>query len=472
MKTLTKSTLENLKKGFTVSDLPLTFRDAIFVARKFGVRYLWIDSLCIIQDSLEDWQQEASTMGDVYQSSVCNIAATGAFDSHGGCFLDRSVPLDEPCIVESSWDNTPYSLYHIIDDGLWEFNIAKAPLNRRAWVLQERLLAPRVLHFGREQMSWECHELEACETFQRGIPKSMKSSYTNYKNRTICIRGNTLKASSGQRANPNMDQLNIYNSWAAILEVYVASDITRPTDKLIALSGIAKKFQVVLGDAYLAGLWKENLERQLLWYVKKCRRWNGLPSSRSETYRAPSWSWASVDGSVIFRKCFPRPNEIMTSKLMITITDAQVSYLNDDPTAQITDGSIRLRGALFPSLLEHGESGYLTLSFHLSGLKDSKTRPDPNTASRAVVVDADEYPEDIEGSFYCLPIASFLEEDTTYIEGLVLQPVGPAKGTYRRFGRFWCWDAEQVRMFTSSEHERENHHDLYDDTDQCHVTLI
>ena len=99
---LTIENYENLKRGFSISDLPKTFRDTITMTWKFGIRYLWIDSLCIIQDSNQDWRQESASMGDVYENSTCNIAVTGVSGTEEGCSVDRNVSLVYSCRILSS----------------------------------------------------------------------------------------------------------------------------------------------------------------------------------------------------------------------------------------------------------------------------------------------------------------------------------------------------------------------------------
>lgn len=162
---LTQPNMDSMKTSFAVEDLPKTFRDAVYIVRRLGIRYLWIDSLCIQQDSVEDWEHEAAMMGDIYENALCNIAATGSSNSDEGCFRDRDNLLVRRCIITSNWERLQGKTYNIVDLNFWRGNMMDAPLNRRAWVVQERLLARRLLHFGRTQLLWECHELDACETF-------------------------------------------------------------------------------------------------------------------------------------------------------------------------------------------------------------------------------------------------------------------------------------------------------------------
>lgn len=112
---LTKSTSQSLQYGFQNTDLRKTFRVAITITRKFGVKYLWIDSLCILQDFAEDWLHEAAQMGEIYYNSLCNVAATGASNSDQGCFFDQDTSLIFPCIVKSEWNNKSNHDYYVIE---------------------------------------------------------------------------------------------------------------------------------------------------------------------------------------------------------------------------------------------------------------------------------------------------------------------------------------------------------------------
>ena len=93
---LTNTSLASMMEGLPMSELSETFKDAMFITSRLGVRYLWIDSLCIIQDSVRDWQQESALMGSVYSNAICNIAATGAPNGLAGCFTERNRHLVQP----------------------------------------------------------------------------------------------------------------------------------------------------------------------------------------------------------------------------------------------------------------------------------------------------------------------------------------------------------------------------------------
>ena len=139
------------------------------MTRNLHLRYLWIDSLCILQDNEQDWNREWSRMQTVYTNSICNIAATGAVDSSDGCFFTRDPSTILPCTQVGAWDGLPLQRYLITDVFTWEANVSNAPLLKRAWIVQERILAPRILHFGTHQIFWECNELAACESLPNGL---------------------------------------------------------------------------------------------------------------------------------------------------------------------------------------------------------------------------------------------------------------------------------------------------------------
>ena len=454
---LTTMNVEKLQDEFAISDLPKSFRDAVSITWKFGIKHLWIDSLCILQDSVADWRQEAATMKDVYQNSFCNIAATGASNSDQGCFTDRDPTLISPCIIDSAWVDHENQTFHIVDSNFLA-EMETAPLNRRAWVVQERLLTSRVLHYGRGQIFWECHELEACETFPVGLPPNLLS--TGFKSLEPHIDDNRRRAVF--REEPDLD-LDAYHVWNKIVQAFTRSSLTKPEDKLIALSGLASRVQQILDDEYLAGLWKRVLPSQLMWDVFDGRQGNELPSVRPAQYRAPSWSWASLDGCVGW-------DDISQKGFLITIIEAHVSSITNDPMSQVEDGFIRLQGDLIAAeLYWHETDIHDGLGLRVGSYE---------FASGSSSVGADVGTDPIDGIFYCLPLKfNSLSEKTagengySLMSGLILRPSG-RKGTYRRFGVF-CIDGWMARQaFTDHETANPLQSHLYDDARQQTLVLI
>ncbi|PMD41094.1 HET-domain-containing protein [Hyaloscypha variabilis F] len=159
---LTRENIVHLCSDIELLSLPQTFVDAIQITRKLGIRYLWIDSLCIIQDDEDDWTHEAALMDRVYMNGLLNISAAGAEESSQGCFFRRDpsrvdlMSITAPPGRQGSW--------RIARANFWIQGVEWASLNKRGWVLQERVLSRRVLHFAKEQIFWECRQLRASES--------------------------------------------------------------------------------------------------------------------------------------------------------------------------------------------------------------------------------------------------------------------------------------------------------------------
>lgn len=274
--TLTKSNIKPFYSKIPFYLLSKTFRDAITATRRLGFRYLWIDSLCIIQGDHEDWSKEAATMGTVYANSTLNLAAIDSPDGDTGLFFERSekkilgwrlkLPLDQQqggSRWESVWDCVPVRRRETFDNNF---------LSSRAWVFQERFLAPRNLRFGKAELSWECRKRIIYEA-------------SPFDDQSLA-RDRTLPAD-----NALVNITNDAAQWFQIVRHYSKGKLTVASDKLTALSGVAKLFALKSGKTYIAGLWKEDLLNQLLWETSD-------PTNKIDICRAPSWSWAAIDSQV------------------------------------------------------------------------------------------------------------------------------------------------------------------------------
>ncbi|TGO13548.1 hypothetical protein BTUL_0068g00570 [Botrytis tulipae] len=217
-----------------MDELPNTFHDAIKVCKE-----LEIDSLCIVQDDNEDWTRESLTM-----ANLLNIAASSSIDGSQGCFFNRG---DAPrCHISLKVDGKINALYYctkVRTHALDELDVC--PLESRGWVLQERLLSPRTVHFTREQVFWDC--------------------YTKFVSESSPFNFNTAENSRGT-GSWLKEPLSIRN-WNRIVANYTGSCLTYEANRLIALAGIAEEIQQQTEDKYFAGMWYENLLEQLCWYV-------------------------------------------------------------------------------------------------------------------------------------------------------------------------------------------------------------
>ena len=242
-----------------MQSLTRTFKDAIAVTRELGLGYIWIDSLCIVQDSPRDWEGESALMSTVYGNSTINLAAAGAIDGSHGLFLQPENYVGRVHIdvkidgAVEGWD---------IANSLYYESVPTSPLGKRAWTLQERLLAPRTLYFSHTELFWECRELDARESFPDRLPDIAK--------RNLYYRDSTK---------------SISDQWGTVVQMYTQANLTYPSDKLVAISGVARRAQEQNNDEYLAGMWRKGLEQQLCWVSA------GRESSRpppAEPYRAPT----------------------------------------------------------------------------------------------------------------------------------------------------------------------------------------
>lgn len=412
---LTSLNIADFQKGISLNDLPQTYKEAIEVARRLSIRYIWIGSLCIIQDSDEDWQMEAAMMENVYGNSHLNIMAAASENGQGGLFRHRDPRYLRLCTVPTKWIGLDGQTLAIFDQDMWNTELSEAPLNRRSWVLQERIMAPRVLHFGERQLFWECMEREACETYPERLPTLLSSGsprmkvidpelYTEYLPEFASNYGDDWGAPAG------------YKIWARIVKKYFKGKLTNERDKLVALSGLAKIMRSKLKDKYLAGLWLQYLPSQLVWLVGVLQASRELPYRRTK-YRAPTWSWASVEAEV---HCFTGNDD----GAMIKVVDASTIPIRaNDETGQLSGGMIRLEGIVIQARL-----------FTVFNTRRSlKLIIDNTTLATEIYLDEPCWPIDI--TLYCLLVVSRTEGKHEYKMALLLQHAKDhPQGWYERFG--------------------------------------
>lgn len=253
-KTLTVDSLKDFEEGLLISSIPKTFQDAVFVTTKLRLSYLWIDALCIVQDSVKDseWTQEASIMGDIYANSYVTLAATTSSNSQGGLLHQRNPLSVWPCRLTASWRCFRPGK-RIVSTKIWARDSDMKPLGDRAWAFQEWLLSKRLIHFSKDQVRWECYCLAASELYPYGLNKA-DARFLRLPAKSIVV---TLWK----------DAKSTYTLWVRLRENYSGKTLTKTTDKLAEFSGIARMVHKVLRsskDNYLAVLWKQELLQELL----------------------------------------------------------------------------------------------------------------------------------------------------------------------------------------------------------------
>ena len=308
--TTTRKNIDSHIRAIDWDSLSGVFKDAITYTQTMGGKYIWIDSLCIIQDDQADWELESAKMADIYQNAVLTIAATHARTGTDGMFRNFKnstflVPLDdEPDVTETI--HVRDRIDHITRRP-WR-NPEHFPLLSRAWVYQERYLSQRVLHFGPQEIFWECNETLRCQCSYLNCANDASSMFdlnfgvdSKSAHARCLFRGNPRVALADRPADiieslvaeyiPEPKLLQI--RWREMITEFTGLGITKPSDRLPALSGLAKQMKRHRATRYLAGLWEDTVFHDMLW----------LPvpiggGRRQQVWQAPSWSWASMIGAV------------------------------------------------------------------------------------------------------------------------------------------------------------------------------
>ena len=338
------------------------------MCRRINVAYLWIDSLCIIQegDNGADWQKEASLMGNVYKHAFCNIMAEAPANGDEGIaegmFRVRKPAMAAPKAIYAPfnsglwpekvipWRKSPKpGHFHAVAEDQWVFDMRGSPLLQRAWVEQEYQLASRCIHFSRDKVYYECSTHSVSETYPIGDILGMRHNMTGSR---LALKQLAIRA-AGHRPvhSPAMSEFdaNPYATWHRLVERYSAGGLTKSKDKLIAIAGLAKELQPYLrvpDTDYLAGIWRADLIPGLLWTAPVDNR----PSSRkirSDYYQALSWSWASVNWTTeIADEMYKEPHDVL-----VDISETHV-LPKSDPYGEVEEGAyLKVRGTTYGARL-------------------------------------------------------------------------------------------------------------------------
>ncbi|CVK90869.1 related to tol protein [Fusarium proliferatum] len=310
----TTHTIGSFRKEVPLDQLSETFRDAVDICRSLGILYLWIDSLCIIQDSPEDWREQAAQMADIYQHSFLTIAATKSQDGSQGCFSETShqyvaklVPGYQNIYVRQKVPLFPNHWTQLENNDGY-------PLLNRAWIYQEMRLSPRVLHFCNEEVIWVCQNSQRSET---GCNDTDYNDGKSFKPTLFTCVGEPQR---------DRDQF----TWHRSVQEYSRLNLTFESDKTIALAGVAQRMQRTRqDDRYLAGIWEKNLPLDLLWMV-----WPTPTIGKPRLARYPSWSWASVSSQVMWDGIWSPLQSVVVQEVRYMPNGP--SHMGDCSTSSIT----------------------------------------------------------------------------------------------------------------------------------------
>lgn len=374
---------------FYPNELPKTIFDAVNITEGLTLRYLWVDSICIIQDDPADWSRESVRMAAVYRNAYVTIAASSSADSTAGIFNDRSNYCPdtlehfeiENCLTSGSM-STLY-LWHGSEEFPHEIDLSRGTLSSRGWCCQERVLSPRMLHFTETQLYWQCLHANRSEDNFIDIEWPMLSRFHLLYSRLTAELSNPTKyqpiAASADKIAPNDPRFQeLTRLWYSYIldNDYSRRKLTYSRDKLIAVSGMAESIHSCTPMQYYAGLWDLSFVAGLCWR----RRGAG---QKSLQYRAPSWSWASQDSEIRYQleTLWEKPYEYAE------VIDVQTKTDPNSEFGAVSDGHMLLRAPFFKAKVCSTRFSAFRPEDTDSMSEDGYTNDEDDDTDRDIVVD-------------------------------------------------------------------------------------
>lgn len=446
------SNLEQHLQGFPLVYLPQTFRDAVIVCRSLGLPYLWIDSLCIIQDSSKDWESECVQMCSIYQNAALTIAASSSESADGGflhprkrqtctsCLIPPKNP-DGPAYIISAWPRS------VAGSWLSSLELPPAALLERAWVVQECLLSPRMIFFYEDELYFDCF----AGRFREAYPDI---AHRHHPQNSFQIAQYNKIALSPSNIAPFEE--NLLDIWFSIVHEYSLTHLSYQSDVLPALSGLAEsvalrsnQVKAHLGD-YVAGLWshKDQFYKCLLWHATEKRKQYRIPAEEN----LPSWSWASCHRTVDHFIHGNDKHPLFDIDIEVDHFDVHLTGLNPYGSVQL-GASIHMSGYLKAYIIKTS-SHWRTSRNGRSKRRLSVWTTETGDASSVELVGFDPDSPDFanEGRDEEVVGLSVCVNVHLHWYGLVLQEVGPK--TYRRVGICEVNRAEHLSASPEQVHGR------------------
>ncbi|THV07297.1 HET-domain-containing protein [Dendrothele bispora CBS 962.96] len=410
-KTTTKN-IEEYQRQINTDVLPKTIKDAIWTTHACGQHYLWVDALCIVQHSREDKIREIGQIPNIFAGAYFTIIAARSSKVSEGFLHDcPRPPLAVTRLPFYCKDSSTMSTVFLEHDNIGRYDDnceSMDPIHKRAWCLEERLLSSRSLVYMTSTLRFHCQFLKV------NVGNAVRQ-YHDLVSHRLAI--DWIPAPDDPPPSPTSDKLFHYNRsttlWDTIIANYTKRYVTNIGDKLVALAGVAQRFnerwKQSSSSNYLAGLWHDNLQHDILWHKNADDLF-----PRLATYRAPSWSWASVEGSVVMPKMYPR------EWALYEVTDYRVILISENlPFGGVTAGSLTMSAKLLPGV------------WKVDGVYASSPL-DPGDEHKLYFSWRDSI-EDINENVQLLPICWRAKAEE--LAGLVLSPTD-SKDHYRRVGCF------------------------------------
>lgn len=419
-------------EGIQFETLPKTFQEAVQITAAIGIKYIWIDSLCIIQDNVLDWENEAAKMGAIFRDGALTISATNSRDCHGGCGIATTF---EPAVHFKGSYRAPldFTIRRTMPMHTEvQVCLSTAPVNTRAWIFQESLLSRRILHATQAQFVWEC---ATCAETEDGILHDDGTSIEQYFNLGMHISPRYAKKFTNAERGHKWEQ-----DWWTAVQDYTRRRLGRPSDRYAAFAGAVRMFQDISNDEPVVGLWRRNLHLHLCWDVSLdtssfTANDESMARATKIKVRRPSWTWMSYpqNGFMIhgpslnwnrFASCADE-----AANIRITY-QAEIVHVNvhwsGEPLISMPDGAISIWGICNSHSIAHYSPEQMLLCHHFDV---------------GVPIDMR-----LSGNYEKLALVSYLfnisQIRTIY---LLVQPVSGGAG-YIRIG---CFDEEKPRYLHS-----------------------
>ncbi|EMD87073.1 hypothetical protein COCC4DRAFT_198535 [Bipolaris maydis ATCC 48331] len=415
-----KTTKSNIAKyfdcGIDFDSLPKTFQDAVRLTVAIGFRYLWIDSLCIIQDDKEDWQRESAKMAAIYGAGTITLSATSAENSDGGCGLSPKIQsVTRFCSTDPRRPDFAVKEKDIIlrhPSNTITGQLRHEPVYKRAWILQEKILSRRVLHATYSQFVWKCNVITESED---GIAYNQKTYLPPDKAWRTFYRGFPQEMRDG--VHEEQDVFEFERRWWIYATDYSKRSLTHTSDQYAALAGIVQFHQDISGDRPVVGLWERHLIIHLSWEVRRDTREHKTRLFEPAD-RRPSWTWmtfthGSVELSPYFQWSYLTKNESTPESLGMVyqaqVLSTDIRWSSEPLTSDPSGSTVSIRGimrrmrkpkpvrtAMYSPLCldpgmsdERGENGeYDTIALFAYGLRPGLTNQSPVVTTVYLVVKA------------------------------------------------------------------------------------
>lgn len=403
-------------------------------------------------------------MREVYSNAVFTIAATAAEDSHCGLFFERNPIPIPPVQVAFTWswhipgtqssDHYPVGIYYVGHISQVSHDINDKPLNKRAWVVQEHYLSLRTMHFSHPLLYWECPQLFSNEIHYTGVPDRL-SRIPDIDVRRLKLQSYSARLSAIDHRSPRLED-DIHMGWNLLRMFYTIQQITYESDYLVALAGIVQDVASMIHkavmpmstkdshqevrDLFIAGMWKHRFHEELCWHVAE-----HLVSGRPHAWRAPTWSWASMNGVILpaSRRLVEISDE--SSRLapgeVRPTADIVACHVDNKPSGEVTGGYLRLGCYQIPALLRTTRDDDETCQLGIMALPIEPGISGKGDNTPIIVTMDDPIPMNNYTSnrkFTAVIIIHRRDDEGVLelVEGLALEPSATQPDAFERIGHF------------------------------------